>query len=341
MKYTNIRSFEKHLIDASPKHFAELYLIINKDPFQRKESADHLAASILSEEAKPSLAIKSFDATQNDIEEILQELSSLSFFSKRRAVVIYNVEKFVKAQLEKIDAYIARPNPGVYLILTASAVHASSNFLKACAKAGIILDVAEEKAWEKEKSAQEWLVNKALSEGKKIDPQAAISLIKQTGPDPATLTQELQKLICYIGDRPQISVKDIEAVCATINQENIWQLGEAIFRKDTGTALRISKALLEDGTVLLSLLRQLRSQFQTDYQVCCLLANGGSPLDVQQQFPYMRGNILERHLQMSRTYGQTAFKSGIIKIDEAEQQIKNSSADPDLINEILILKLTS
>ena len=37
MKFTNTRAFEKHLIDAAPRHFAPVYLLIGKDDFERKE----------------------------------------------------------------------------------------------------------------------------------------------------------------------------------------------------------------------------------------------------------------------------------------------------------------
>jgi len=72
-----------------------------------------------------------------------------------------------------------------------------------------------------------------------------------------------------------------------------WQLGDALFRRDALTALKIGKALLMDGTALIALLRQIRSQYQTAFQVATILELGGSSADISKQFPYMRGGILE------------------------------------------------
>ena len=47
MKYTNLQAFEKHLADAGPNHFAEVYLITAKDPFERKQATDLLTTKLL------------------------------------------------------------------------------------------------------------------------------------------------------------------------------------------------------------------------------------------------------------------------------------------------------
>jgi DNA polymerase-3 subunit delta len=165
-------------------------------------------------------------------------------------------------------------------------------------------------------------------------------LIKQIGTDPALLYQELEKLICYTDGRKEITSQDIHAICSTVNIETIWQLGDAIFRRDPGTALRISKGLLDDGTAFLGLLRQIRSQFETKFQIASLLANGGSPGDVTHFFPYMKGSILDQHVQAAKNYGLQKLKEGLLKIDEMEIKAKNSLADPDILNEILMTRLT-
>jgi len=339
VKYTNIRAFEKHLADTSPKHFSDLYLILGKDSFQRKQMVDRLVTALSVEEKNTGLNVQHFDAPDTAIDSLLEELLSFSFFSKKRIVCVQNLDKAPKLFLEKLEAYLAQPNPSLWLILSASALNANTKLYKRIEKAGIILDIPEEKPWEREKSAQEWLTAQAAAAGKRFEPQACLHLVKQIGTDPAVLHQELEKLLCYIGERKDITVQDVSAISAATNVENIWQLGESIFRRDAPAALRISKALLDDGVAFLALLRQLRSQFETEYQVGCILAHGGNGGDVVQQFPYMKGAILEKHMQLGRSYGLEKFKAGLLKIDEIELKAKNSAADSETLNEILIVNL--
>lgn len=340
MKYTNLRAFEKHLEGAAPNHFAGIYMVLSKEAFERKTALESLVAAVLKQEAAPELCLHIFDAEKH-FEEIFGELDTYGFFGKKRLIVIHNVDKFDKAASAKFETYFASPNRAVCLAMTASTVNRSTNFYKKAEKAGIILDVTEEKPWEREKSLADWLQSSTALQGKQMRQQVCQLIVKQLGTDQAVLHQEMQKLICYVGERAAIDEGDVAAVCGNVNSENAWQLGEAIFRRDSAAALRIAKGLLTEGTALIALLRQIRSQFQTDYQVCSILSRGGTPADIMQEFPYMKGQILERHIQQARNYGMLNFKDGLLKIDAAELQAKNSSIDPDLLAEMLIIRLSA
>lgn len=340
VKYANVRAFEKHLEGAAPQHFSDIYMILSKDSYDRKTALDQLIRTMRIGEQNPQFSLRYFDGESHSVDEIMQEMETISFFVKKRLVVVQNIDKLDKKSTERLEAYFTSPNPSVCLVLVGTAINRATTFYKKTEKAGVILDVADEKPWEKEKSLAEWLKKEAEVRGKTIDLPCCQIILKQMGTDQGLLFQELEKLCCYIGERPAITAKDVAAICSQVNSENAWQLSESIFKRDAASAVRISKALIADGVALIALLRQIRSQFQTEYQVCSILANGGSGYDVAQTFPYMKGPILERHLQMSRAFGMEKFKQGILKIDETELAAKNSSIDPDFLLEVLMIKLT-
>lgn len=341
MKYSGLTAFEKHLRGAAPSHFAALYTILAKDPFLRKQALECLTAIMLKDEKVTAFTLQTFDAEKHSIAVILQELESLSFFVKKRMVVIQNADAFDKAATTKLEAYFASPNSSVYLVIVASTLNRATTFYKKAEKVGIVLDIAEEKPWEKEKIVAEWLKTEAAKYKKEISSFTCQRLVKQLGTDQSMLQGELQKLLCYVGDKKEIDERDIAAISISINLENTWQLGEAIFRRDPSTALRIGKALVADGTALIALLRQIRSQFQTEYQVCSLLAHGGTAANIAQEFTYMKGSILDRHVQQAQGYGMERFKKGLLAIDSTELQAKNSMLDPDFLLERLLIILTT
>lgn len=341
MKYSNIRAFEKHLESASPHHLSEVYVVISKEDFDRKAACSKITAQVLGAPSIAGQTLCAFDAAEVDERLIWEELQSFSFLAPKKVLIVSNAEKLSKSSQDKLRTYFAKPNKGVCLVLESPAVNRATNFYKDAEKFGVILDVAEEKPWEKEKSSQAWVIEKIASEGKSIDAPTAALLVKQLGVDQSTLFQEIEKLICYVGDRKEVTVNDISAICITISQQSAWQLGEVIFRRDASEALRITKALLQDGTALIALLRQIRSQFLTEYQICCMLAGGKTPQDVAQQYPYMKGMILNKHIQNAQDYGMNRFKAGMLAIDETELMAKNSAGDPDWLAERLIFKLAS
>jgi DNA polymerase III subunit delta len=340
VKYTNLRSFEKHLLSSSPDHFANPYLVTVQDSFQRKQICDRLVQCLSVGQDPLNLNGQIFDAATTTINALLEELSSFSFFTKKRVIVVQNLDKAPKVFLEKLTSYLDHPNLSITLILTGASLNASTKLYKQIEKLGVVLCLPEEKPWEKEKSAQNWLFDQASSSKKKLSPEACLFFVKQLGTNTAVLHNELEKLISYVGGAPEITVNDIIAICSTVNIASIWQLGEAIFRREAATAISISKSLLEDGSAnLLSLLRQLRYQFQTAYQVCCILASGAPSSSITEQFPHLKGAILERHMQLALSYGLQNFRAGILKIDETELKAKDSGADPALLNELLIVRL--
>lgn len=341
MKYTQLRAFEKHLEGAAPQqHFSPIYLIIGKERFLCKDAVDKLLAMLLREQSR-ELSLTTLDGASTSPEQLANELQAFSLFTTRRVLWIDQIDKLSKPVLKELESYFEHPNPSLYLILSGSTVNHSTNFYKKGEKTGVVLDFAEEKPWEKEKQAVQWLMSQATATGKRIDIQACQHLVIQIGTDAALLHHELQKLLCYVGERDEITLKDIGAICTTVNVETGWQLGEALFRRDASSALRISKALLDEGTVLIALLRQIRHQFQTEYQICSILHNGGSAQEVSQRFPYMRGAILDRHLQLAREYGMNRFKAGMLTLDAAELAAKNSTSDDELLAELVIAKLVT
>lgn len=340
MKYNNLRAFEKHLEGAAPQHFSDIYMILGKEEFERKAALDFLIKIVLKKEVSPDLCLQIFDAERHSADIILSELETLAFFAKKRLIAVHNVDKFDKPSTVKLEAYFAAPNRSSCLILIAPSVNRATNFYKNAEKVGVILDIPEEKMWEREKSLAEWLRTAASAEGKHIESSTCQLLIKQLGTDQSLLQQELLKLTCYVGQRSSINEKDVTAICGSVNSENAWQLGEAIFRRDPA-ALRISKALLNEGVALIALLRQIRSQFQTEFNICSILMQGGSSEDIAREYPYMKGQILDRHIHNARSYGMPSLKDGLLKIDHTELQAKNSSVDPDFLAEMLIIKLIS
>jgi DNA polymerase III subunit delta len=340
VRYDNLRAFEKHLEGAKLLRFSPLYFIVGKDPYESQEAINLLLHFLLPPKETRELALSIFIAPQAEEKELGTALYSSSLFSKTRVLWIQQAEKLNQAIQENLEKYFIHPLPSQFLIVSASSWKKSSSFYKMAEKEGIILEFPEVKPWEKEKQLVEWVNKQATVSRKLISYQVCQSLVKRIGNDQAILAQELEKIFCYCGEKKEITLQDVEAICPRLQSESIWQLGEALFRRDAAAALRMAHALLLEGQALLPLLRQIRSQFQTEYQICLLLAQGKQAQDIAQEFPYMKGPILDRHLLQAKQYGLDAFKRGLLAIDAAEMRSKNSSVDEKIVVELLIVQLT-
>lgn len=339
MKYTNLHAFEKHLAASFPHHLSSIYMILGKDSYERRLAIEAILRFLNKEKSREPL--KSFEAGHQEISTILSELSSYSLFSSSQTILIQSIEKLSKVQQEGLEKYFKNPHSPHTLILSGETISSSTNFYKAGEQAGIILDIPEEKPWEKEKRLFDWAAEKIKREGKTGEAGVLEALIKQVGIDFTLLHQELEKLICYIGDRDRLTLEDISAVCVQTNQATGWQLGEAIFQNNPKLALSLVQSILEEGTPFISLLRQVRSQFQTECQISMILEGGGGGKEITLVFPYMKGNILERHKQTALQWGSQRLKKGICLIEDAELKAKNGFDNYELLADLLCIKLTT
>lgn len=340
MKYNNLRAFEKHLESSSPSHFTDIYLIIAKEDFVRREALESTLRFLIPAADSRSLSLRRLNGESLQKEELCGELDSLFSFGGRRVVVINQVDELKEPIKKWLQTYFTKPNRTLYLVMTASSLTTTSEFYKKAEKMGVIAELNQPQSpWEREKFLGEWLKDEARVVGKQLDSAASQLMLQQLGTDQMQLHQELEKLICYTGERTQITTQDVAEICIKLNLETIWQLGDAVLQRNVGSAMRIGRSLLEEGGAVPGLLRQIRSVFQREYQIASILANGEGPEGVTRAFSYLKGNLLQRHIQMAQQYGLQAFKKGLIIIDQIEVESRNSATSPEILMELLLYRL--
>lgn len=340
MKFDNLRAFEKHLRACLPNQFADAYLILSKEDFDRTRAVE-LTLEALLKGTSADLALVTFDGDDVSADKLLDELNTLPFLTDRRIVLVTRADKMKKAVTKAIEEYLNHPNRAVKLVMAAEAVAANTTFYKRSEKTGVVLALPPKKPWEKEKEFYDWVQEQVTQAGKRIEPSAIQMLVKQTGLDQGLLKMELEKLLCYVGDARDVSATAVGAICTSIDIDTVWQFAEAIFKRDAAKSLTIASHLLNNGTAVIGVLAQLRTQMHTDYQICSILAQGGTPEDVSQEFRYLVGRVLTMHIEMARGYGMQRFKKGLIALDEAERAAKSSAMEPDLLLERLVVQLTA
>ncbi len=340
MKYTTLRAFEKHLEGSAPTNFALIYMILGKDDGERRLAIDTLVTALRNAQKQGDLAFRVLQGDGMKADDLARELDTFSFFVKKEIVLINDADSMKKDAIDWLTTYFAKPNPHQTLILNAPAILHTTNYYKHAEKVGVVYEWAEEKPWEREKTLSEWATQEAASQSKKMSPTTALQFIRFTGQNRALLKQELDKLICYIGTRHEITPQDIQTMCTPSPSGDEWQLGEALMRLDPASAVKIIQNLLKDGASIFAILRQLRTQMQNGCQIAWILACGGGAEGVAKEFPYLKGRLLDQKVQLAHNYGLQRFKKGLQIIDEAEVSAKNGMDDHELLADMTIIKLT-
>jgi DNA polymerase-3 subunit delta len=128
----------------------------------------------------------------------------------------------------------------VRLLISAGKVDKRKIFYKTVDKLGAVESFAgwsvNDRDWAGQ--AEAW-ARQALRERKKeISDEALAELVNYTGPNARLLNNEIEKLSLYLGNRAEIEVADIPAICTRTKTARAFALGDALGDRDLPRLLR-------------------------------------------------------------------------------------------------------
>lgn len=335
MKYSDWNSFEKHLQNAAPSHLSSVYLLLGKEEFFR----------LLAEEALFSLARDSGRKIIRwecylGIEKLLeQELLTLDLFAASKLIYLSVVDKLSKQGTEILQKYYLRPQKEITLILSAPSLNANTNFYKNTEKNGVVFSPEVLRPKDEAAFCSQWLIKQAAKEKKTLMPAGAELLYQYIGFDYISLKNELEKLVLFVGDANTISESDTAELVSAIPQASSWQVSEAILQGNLPQALHLSHKILQGGTSLIGFIRQIRRSIQTGFEINALASRGADSQEFTRRFPYMKGFILDKNIQLARQYGTKRFQNALVALDRSEFSAKDSNSDDELLLDILVTTL--
>lgn len=306
MKYQNLKSFQKHLSSAAPHHLCHLYLIAIADDFERTKALDQ----ILSYLNTPPVRIS---CEKSSLKDCLDAMQSMNLFGES-IVVLDEVEKLSKKEVGVLVDLLTAAS-GFVLIGARSKL---SNLFTAVEKEGVVLDLLDEKPWDKEKRLSENLIERAKSAGKRLSPDALALLFERLGIDPALLEGEIDKLICYVGDLPIITRDDILALSPLSRSSTLWQQAEEVIWEGR-------EFPSVDSTGFHSLIPALRSQLHIGLCLATLIEEKRPSEEWSHFLPKLWPKTLEKRSSQAARLGVTYFRSGLEKLFEVELLSRSQS----------------
>lgn len=306
MRYQNLKSFQKHLASAAPHNLCRLYLVAISDDFERTKALDQILSYL-------STPPNRFSGVDCDLRDCLDAMQSMSLLGES-IVVLDEAEKLSKKQLETLSQSLTAP--AGYVLFGARSKTASLTAI--VEKEGVVLDLLEEKPWDKEKRLSEQLIDRAKNAGKRLSPDAAPLLLERLGVDPALLESEIDKLICYVGDRPAITRDDILAISPASRTATLWQTAEdVIWEGGEFPAL--------DSTAFHALVPALRNQLHLGLALSTLIEEKCPSDQWTRHLPKLWPKTLEKRSSQAARLGSPYFRKGLEKLFDIELLSRSSS----------------
>jgi DNA polymerase III subunit delta len=158
--------------------------------------------------------------------------------------------------------------PKNHLVITTDIVDKRRKLFKIIKKIGMIIDCSVPKGDRRaDKIAQEAVLSdrmKVLLEQykKTIDKGAYRTMVEMTGFDLGTFSDNLEKLMSYVGDRKQITAEDVAFVLKRTKKDPIYELTNAIADRDIDKSLFFLNSLLMENFHPLQILASMTNQIR-------------------------------------------------------------------------------
>ena len=110
-----------------------------------------------------------------------------------------------------------------------------------------------------------WIQAKAKRAGGEFTPQAALEISNAIGTNTLAAASEIEKLLIYTEGKRPVSLEDVQVLCASGDQTNIFDIVEAVTRGNARQGMRLLHQMLEkeDAQVIFGMIvRQFRMLIQ-------------------------------------------------------------------------------
>jgi DNA polymerase-3 subunit delta len=308
MKYTNRTAFLNQIKSSASSGFlSRVYCVSVSDDYEREEVLDSVLRFLLVSDR----ILERFSGNGLEIKAVADHLQSSSLFGGEPVALVDDAEKIAKADIAAVSALF--PQSFGYLILAAKG---KSPLSEGAEKEGVVLDLLAEKPWEKEKRIEQQLDAKVKGAGKLFGPGALRALLDRIDLDAGLLEREIDKLLCYIGDRPRIETVDVAAIASSSRSFFLWQTAEEWIWEGTGAT---------DESVFHAIVPALRAQLQLGLKISALLAENASREEWSKALPKVFPKTLEKRTGQAQRLGQSYFKRGLLALFDIELRSRTGS----------------
>lgn len=314
MKCQTISSFKQHLESRS---LARVYLIAMPDDFERKKWLDVLASMVKS----PDQQILHLSAADLSLSELLTAIDSPSLFDPEPIALVDELEKISKKQAAGLIGLLERPHLSGYFLFGS---RTKGPIYSAAEKWGVVFDLCDEKPWDKEKRLS-WQISERIKEaGKRVSPQVLQMLLERTDRNLALLEKEVDKLICYVGEKGLIEPADVEKMVPSSRTHTLWQIAEEMVWEGKYRELA-------DENSFHGLVPALRFQLQLGLKLASFINAQMNSAEVSAKLPKIWPKTIEKRLSQVSRFGISYFQKGLQLLFRIEMLSRSQTSDLSML----------
>lgn len=337
MEYTAI------LAEIKKGHIRPVYLLYGEEPYLIKQVEKSLVDAVLTpEEQASSLTVLESDPSPGELVSLIE---STPFFGGKNVIIVRDSsqmkgKKGGDESERETDGRLLRilenmPDYSLVVFTFYGKADKRRKLYKVIEKQGLAAELNPPKG----KDIRQWVLNKLEALDKRMKPDALEYFLALLSMMPKVsiglIYNELEKLALYIGDSHLIDKQQLTECMAMVPEVNVFEMTEALSRKEITPALRLLGAQLAAGEHPLKILGLLTFHVRRLWQVRDLAQQGYDAKAVAESLK-MHPFIAERVLRQSKSFSRQQLKEAILQLATADRYFKSGRAGSALLEKIMI-----
>jgi len=319
---------------------APAYLLLGEEVLLREEFLSRLLSTLLPP-GMETLNLEILSGGETASADLATRCRTVPAFAPRRVVVLKEADRLRSEVWDAMLAYLDAPSPTTCLVCVADKLEHGHRGLKRIEEVGKVLRFALPRDAEgREQQCQQWMRQRARQQGKSLTPEAERLLLTLQGPDLLRLSQEVDKLCLFVGERQQIDPEAVEALVGHGRVRGIFELTAAVSRRDLNEALSCLRHLLERGEEPLGMLGMLARQLRLLVRAKELLAQSSPPAEISRLLGVPRPFVSEI-LEAANISSLPRLEQGLARLLDLDRRLKSSGGGQRLFLELAVIDLCS
>jgi DNA polymerase III subunit delta len=254
---------ERFVSELESRKLRPAYVFVGDEAFFRKRFRDAILEHLVPADLR-DFSVFEFDLAEIDLAEILDRARTPSLMAPFQVFFVRGVKNLFgrgsnDEKLAAIEGYCKNPNPDALIVFVADHISIPADvrrmemqdkerYQRIRETMGPYCGIVE-LARVEEGEAVRWISDFCASRSVpvKIDADGARELVDALGGDMMMISNELEKLMLYVGARNRITLGDVETMVLAAKQRSLYELTDAISAKDRVRALEVLDAMLSSG----------------------------------------------------------------------------------------------
>lgn len=227
---------EHILSDLRKGHYKPVYWLEGEEDFFIDEVIDFAENNILSEEEK-GFNLTTFYGRDTDWTDVVNACRRYPMFAEKQVVLLKEGQSM--KGIEKLESYVEKPLTSTLLFVSykGKKVDGRTKLAKMLKDKGVVLTT--KKLYDNE--LPDWTSKIVKAKGYSITHKALSLLIDHIGNDLSRISNEIDKIILNLQLRKEINEDDIENYVGISKEYNVFELQDALAKKDLYKAIRIAQ----------------------------------------------------------------------------------------------------